>query len=954
MKPEVSNDHEAIRYALNPDFVCRVAGLAVDSLLPLRSKRLPDILGEIAANAVVLASTREEVSAELFARIGHLSATERGSAIALRRALYSGRRPKEALLVAARLLVNTTVFAAIDRQLTLQDAQDQLDESYATVFRQELSRTRQHLRILASDGDFRMAVGLSSEVLSETIDRAITASLETVNAKSEQTERGVLRYLTRMALKPSPYARFCAVIGGVVVDGSDRAERPFEIVGGLDMVSHIRLNRAIFPLLWKQLIQNPLIRASLAIAVNPSLRCIGDELVFMSESGGREAYRRLKQSDSLSMVLAIIAGPSLPTYGDLVHELMRASDAEDSGEARESMHSYVNRLLDVGLLSFVHGISPMDADWDRPLEILLSKIDDPHASATANALRQMRELVDSIGKSDHRIRKSKLERLRALVTSTVHELGGIALLPGGSVCYDDASADATAFMRMVDVGHPFEQLGALHRILDPIGRQHDNQAELRAVFDQCYGTDREEVPLLEFYEDSFRAHFKRHFALERNPAQLRKQMGQGYNFPNPLNLPSISHRQNIRRALAGLIRSRLGSNMRVEEVSISLEEIQAIVPRSLPCSSEPASLSAFCQLIHSADTAKQKLLLICPDAKVLPGFGKYFSRFLHLLPYQVARRLRETNRRSAEEVLAEIADDADFNANLHPPLTDTEIEYPTRPGEVSAGDRLSCADLLVRRGTENESLWLVDRRSQRRIWPMDVGFLNPTMRPALYRLLSRFQPVSHNGLPIEESLVEWHARADSSSDTPVPDRVTYSPRIVVGDNLIVARRRWRIPGTIVPRLRAGESQSDFFRRVHFWRIEEGIPPRVFIRIVPIGQRVTEKPEQLTETAAEIGESVPAERVPTPQVPTPPRIRDEHKPQYIDFESPLLVLLFARLGSNVSSLAMLAEECLPDLEDGWSSSASPRITELIVQLDRRPSLLRVSVAEPTYGTGIRHA
>ena len=72
-----------------------------------------------------------------------------------------------------------------------------------------------------------------------------------------------------------------------------------------------------------------------------------------------------------------------------------------------------------------------------------------------------------------------------------------------------------------------------------------------------------------------------------------------------------------------------------------------------------------------------------PSAHPTPAracFGKYFSRFLYLLPDEVEKDLVASNRRLTRSELAEICGDASYNADLHPPLLPEEIAYPTAEG----------------------------------------------------------------------------------------------------------------------------------------------------------------------------------------------------------------------------------------------------------------------------------
>ena len=60
-------------------------------------------------------------------------------------------------------------------------------------------------------------------------------------------------------------------------------------------------------------------------------------------------------------------------------------------------------------------------------------------------------------------------------------------------------------------------------------------------------------------------------------------------------------------------------------------------------------------------------------------------------------------------------------------------------------------------------------------------------------------------------------------------------------------------------------------------------------------------------------------------------RDYHKPQFVDFASPLLVRLFGRLHGSLPQFVVILEECFPSPDDLPVAQGLPYATELILQL-----------------------
>ena len=158
----------------------------------------------------------------------------------------------------------------------------------------------------------------------------------------------------------------------------------------------------------------------------------------------------------------------------------------------------------------------------------------------------------------------------------------------------------------------------------------------------------------------------------------------------------------------------------------------------------------------------------------------------------------------------------------------------------------------------------------------------------------------------------------------------------LGDHLVLARRRWSVPRALFPRRTAGEGDFEHFARVQRWRREHDLPREVFLSLFPAHPwAVAEPPPPKPEAAAEPGGEPPA---PDEARPAPPRRRGHpHKPQYVDFDNPLLVDLFGRALENLEELDAYLYERLPAAEHAAAAGDERYVTELVVQVDVRRDL-----------------
>ncbi|HEV7590231.1 MAG TPA: hypothetical protein VGO40_19080, partial [Longimicrobium sp.] len=324
-----------------------------------------------------------------------------------------------------------------------------------------------------------------------------------------------------------------------------------------------------------------------------------------------------------------------------------------------------------------------------------------------------------------------------------------------------------------------------------------------------------------------------------------------------------------------------------------------------------------------------------------------------------------------------------------------------------------------------DTLRLVHAPTGRRVVPVDLGFLNPRMRPPLYQLVSRFTPPAMFGPPIPESPEPRRPRAAApeepaaeavdadtvavgggdadtagaapavDADTavadtaraaadgieippaepPPPPRILARPRVTFEGSLVLARRRWVVPGELFPQREPHEAAADFFVRANRWRREAGIPETSYVRINPLPEPPAAKPGEPAgaqaeadaaaeaQAAAAAAGEVPGYEAPvpeqaeeeheepaaaaegaageaaegaegaekTPAKPRTPGSRDLHKPQFIDFGNPLLVGLMGKMGANLKGWQAIVEERLPAREGLPRHEGKAYATELVVQL-----------------------
>ncbi len=899
-------------------FVCRVAGLPGAAMDELRAAATAAALDLVAAAEATMERAGADLGEALFAAVGGCEDRARRSGLlALRRDVHNLRRPEPRQLEAARRALPPAAVAALDRYAGAAERHAGLLAELPELYAADLATTRRRFRDWVGDADLRKGLQLSSRTLSSGLERYLDTPAGELTAKERQIERGLLRYLSRMAMKTTPFGSFTALAPGRLVDGGADAGRPAVAEFDRDprrKRSLVRLNKRLCGVVLGAVLADDAVRRRLDVELNSTLHDDGGRWRFLAADGEREAFRRLDPNPVIDLYRALLAAGPLP-LGDLEARLV--ADPRLDADAG-AVAAFTARLLDLGLLRLRTGVPPQEAEWDRPLRRLLAPIGGTAAAHAVGFLDRMRALCDGFAAAPPGERRRLIADAGRTMADAYEELARRSTTRMVVPFYEDAGTAARLTLRRGELAGAAASLLHYVRWTARLAWPRHLHVSMRHFYDGRYGGGA--VPLLRFYEDYYREHFKDY--LEREREAMRRAAaapaGDGgeaeteegpdedggrpaaldFDALNPFGLAPVEAMKAGNDRLTARYAERWRDHPDAEAIELSRADLERAAADAPPLSDPCFSTSVFAQLLPGAGPGGGTALLV---SSLLRGFGKYYSRFLAALPAEVERDLRRNNDRLSGARLAEIASDGDFNGNLHPPLVAWEVSYPTVE-ERTPGGALRVTDLAVESVAGDPcALLLRHRPSGERVVPLDLGFQNPLLRPPLYQLLSGFAPAANYYLPAPETpAFDAAGAALAGGDEP---RVLYRPRLVYDGWLVLGRRRWTVPRRLFPRHRGGESEADHFLRVDRWRRRHGLPREVFMSV------------QALPGAAGGG------------------VRgDLHKPQYVDFANPLLVDLFSRATENLDRYAVRLYERLPAHDQLPRHGGRRYATELVLQVD----------------------
>lgn len=963
---------------LLPNFVCRIAGFPVEFVENLSSEKISQSLQELSEINKQTESERKRIFECIYKQISiETDKQKRNQLLKIKREVFNNNSNRKPIF--QDFFINNGYQSNLNAFLDSQNEKVKKIEELKQEYFYFLTDSRHNFKKYLPDQDFQKGLLISSKKLFESQNLYYKVPVEYLNKHNEQIERGLLRYFTRMAMKATPFGSFCAIVPGNIIDNkpSNGNGKPFffskdpQIKTGI-----VLLNKNIFGILSQYIKSRQEIRKWLALELNPTVITENESLRYLTSLGGKEVFQRLQYNPAIEIIVDKLNANENVVFNELVEIL---SVCEEIDSSHEEVEQYLDKLIQIGFIHLKLNVPEQEVEWDSRLTKTLEKIDDEHANKIVLLLKSLREKVEDYKSADIKRRALIIKELSEVINETFSFLGLASnLIDDKPIIYEDSTSDTSAFLSVDRLNGSINDLSEFIRITNKLCYPRGQKATMRHFYNQFY-KDKNIAPLLTFYEDFYREHFKEHLEKENKiRAGYKGDDVKGYSVNNPFNLKIINDIQTAQNKFANLVIDKWAQNLSADEIIINDSELKEVLMDVPDIKLSSNSLSVFVNPVLPSGE-DDRIKLIVRNGSYMLGFGKYFSRFLYLFPEEEQKKIYRANNSLNRDSVAEICGDANFNANLHPQLVEWEIEYPTLESGL-AESSFKTTDIVVIPDEEDENnLKLLHKPSGKFVMPVDLGFLNPMMRPPLYQLLSRFSFPSNFGLGIpqfpykqeekknnlenpekenQNDVGELRPEANNqNSNNGKNEKIIYRPRVVFNGTIILSRKTWIIPYSMFPALLNGESDFDYFLRVNQWRINNNIPEEVFVKISPLPRNkpiaeqnvVVQKQEAVNKennegdnnviveeksedkTLPEEGKKEDSKKAEPAKKPVK-FSRDYYKPQYISFSSPLLVNLFGKLTVNLENFTVTLEERYPAAEQLPVYEDKKFAAELIFQIN----------------------
>jgi hypothetical protein len=557
-----------------PYFICRVAGLPINKIEKLRFNYTYKLLDEYFNAEKEVKQYCQLTSDLIYNSIVHYENKKiRAKLLSLRRDLFNNRSNIDCCKSVLDI-VDSELKTSLNGLIEKLGYQRLIYCKYLKSYEIESKNIRQNFVKLLQEEDFQKGLLLSSQSLFNTQRIYFkVAEYQKLNKKIEQLERGLLRYFTRMTMKATPFGTFCTILPGKIDDNLNGFTVSYK--GNLHKKSLLLINKGLFTGLSHYLTKNEVIKKSINLELNPTIKTLSDQLLFLTDIEGKEVFQRLINNPILDLLRKELFKHKKITYCNLINFIVKNEQFETT---EEEVAVYLEKLIEIGFIKYNIGIPSQEIDWDKILVSILDGIDDDHARKISNILDTVQKNICEYRKANINLRSNILERTTSLINEITEEYSLESNLKADLPFYEDSTADCKIYLNKKQFGNIFAHLSSFIQITSKLALPRRENVTMRNFFDHYYLNSHEEIFLLQFFEDYYREHFKKHIEkMQEYKSENGNTPEEKYNYPNPLNIDLI---ERISAAFADInqtIVAKWQENKYNEEIHINMDDIKKAI-----------------------------------------------------------------------------------------------------------------------------------------------------------------------------------------------------------------------------------------------------------------------------------------------------------------------------------------------------------------------------------------
>lgn len=877
-----------------PYFLARVASSPMDEILDLRSSQIHQaikVLYKLNVNIEIKKNKVCEAIFNVFKQVDN--AKHQTILVTVKRNVFNHRDNSPEDLDLVRQYLSTEANSDLDKYLSLCREHHNQTTTVLQLFDQSLESNRLVFKQLVQQDSLYNGLLVAAPSLLNQTSNYLKKTSDAFRKKELQTELSLLKFLTRMYTKTTPFGTFTN-IGIAQPQWLPNQSMP-QVSFLSEVTSEVQVNNYLFLWLERELLKIKDIYFHLRLFVNHTLHVKGNQYLFYTNQDNREeTFHKLEMNGLLEYIVDLINDQEDSWNLQTLIELL----TEEADATAEELETYLKSLINVGLLemTLIPSKKTINQAWELAQSLdkqiisktplvkeVIAQVDALHQTKEAYKLANFRGRKNLL-KEAHHIAEGLFEIVKTNTPkkSTDTDQLDVQEILKANLFYEDTYRTAQLHINQNDFT---KLLGKIDKLVNQCLHsklRFFSLMEASSLFKTMYASDAE-VDFLEFFE---------HYYIQIVQKE-QEDLKQNPTFVELTNRYKNKWRE-IKKAWEVALAEGIAPYVDTAQEVVNLDSGIFVKTNNLnlPRTRKSKYYASFLQLQQKNEN--EPLLAFIHSITV--GYSKMYSRFLnidgHKEPLQEAR-LWNSQLLQDNELFIENQDESFANSNMHPALVPHQIQLKNTQKIPESTQPIALDELKVRFNQQLEEIELVHHQSGKLCRLFDLDFQAITGRSEMFKFLSTFD--------ISEAPLYSDIIAKVNAPYIQQDKTYILPRIVFESQVVLQRKKWVIPHKLLPQKHPNTSPNEYFIKVNQWRQQQGIPHEVFVKLDK--QILSESVNQTS--------------------------KDLLKPQFIDFSSPLIFRIFEKLVKKIDS-NLIIEETLPAVERHIPSKDTTFASELVIQ------------------------
>lgn len=607
--------------------------------------------------------------------------------------------------------------------------------------------------------------------------------------------------------------------------------------------SCIHPNNLLFLYIKKIMLHLPEAKKTFSLSINTSILETEQDYSFFINIDNNDFLKRIKRTDATDFIKDAVEEKRDIKYGELLLFLQK-----ETGKSEEEAAAFLEQLLSEGFLLIHFPVSIYHENWVSILEQYISSKPEFRGHRILSAISTLLIKVDN-ARREMEVKESALDR-KMILQAVSRQFSNLKVvvykhLPNFSFhSIGERLSSSDLYYEDFMANDPNKIPPNYFDLYE------DKLNRLKALL----GSFDEKATI----RDLFKSIIIKKFGGKPAPLLSFFQIyfNQKERFETEGHEKFVEHlvspEQNFSKIIYAL-ENCTDSELDLNKIGLRESENKIVTPSGL--------------FVQTLEGPESPMLVINGE---LSGYGKNISRFLAYFDPKITSAFVD-HLKSAypDAIIADVHDASIHNANAYPVFTHVQIDIPGSEPDPRAMTKIALTDLFL---TIRDNEVVLSLKNGKEILPFNFSMENINRKSSLLKFFELFSVSSSSSLGIIGTIDHFFTEKLLQSE----EMIMNCPRVVFDGNIVICRRKWLVKKDLFAQLFGDPPYDPFsfelFLKIINWQKENRIPNEVFIKVKKRENKAT----------------------------------SSYKPQYINFEIPLLIACFISLMEEADEIIEIGE------------------------------------------------